>query len=132
MPSRDYALKNKQWLADKAAEPGVLPLDKNIFYKVVRKGRPDAPQPGRNSVVTVHYVGKTINGKTFDSSRGGAPLAMRLRELIQGWIIALQQMRVGDRWEIYIPAEMGYGRFSQPGIPGGSTLIFDVELLAVN
>ena len=59
------------------------------------------------------------------------PPAFRLRELIAGWIIALQQMRVGDRWEIYIPAEQGYGRFSQPGIPGGSTLVFDIELLGV-
>ena len=57
---------------------------------------------------------------------------MRLRDLIQGWIIALPHMQIGDRWEIYLPAEMGYGRFSQPGIPGGSTLIFDIELIAVN
>ena len=56
---------------------------------------------------------------------------MRLRDLIQGWIIALQQMHVGDRWEIYLPTEMGYGRLSQPGIPAGSTLIFDIELLGV-
>ncbi len=132
MAGNDYIQKNRQWLADKATEDGVHALDKNIFYKVIKKGRPDAPKPNRNSVVTVHYVGKTINGKTFDSSRGGAAPAMRLRDLIQGWIIALQQMHVGDRWEIYLPAEMGYGRFSQPGIPGGSTLIFDIELMAVN
>ena len=48
------------------------------------------------------------------------------------WNHALQQLHVGDRWEVYIPAEMGYGKFSQPGIPGGSTLIFDIELLAIN
>lgn len=117
---------------DKASEQGVMRLDKNIFYKVIKSGAKDAISPGRNSVVTVHYTGKTINGRTFDSSRSGAAPAMRLRELIQGWIIALQQMRVGDRWELYIPAEMGYGRFSQQGIPGWSTLIFDVELIAVN
>jgi FKBP-type peptidyl-prolyl cis-trans isomerase len=87
--------------------------------------------PNRNSVVTVHYVGKTINGKTFDSSRGGVAPAFRLRELIPGWIIALQKMHVGDKWEIYIPASQGYGKFSQPGIPGGSTLIFEIELLGV-
>lgn len=132
MASADYKTKNQQWLADKATEPGVKALDKGILYKVIKPARPGALKPGRNSVVTVHYTGKTINGKTFDSSRGGNAPAMRLRDLIQGWIIALQQMHVGDRWEIYLPAEMGYGRFSQPGIPGGSTLIFDVELLAVN
>ena len=48
-----------------------------------------------------------------------------------GWIIAMQQMHIGDKWELYIPAEMGYGRFSQPGIPGGSTLIFEIELLGI-
>ena len=98
---------------------------------MLKRGRLDSPSPNRNSVVTVHYTGRTINGKQFDSSRGGAPVAMRLRELIQGWIIALQQMHVGDKWEIYLPAEMGYGRLSQPGIPGGSTLIFEIELIGV-
>ena len=119
-------------LAAKSQEPGVKPIDKGIFYKPIAHAKPGAPSPNSNSVVTVHYTGRTINGKKFDSSRGGTPLAMRLRDLIQGWIIALQQMHVGDRWEVYIPAEMGYGKLSQPGIPGGSTLIFDIELLGVN
>ena len=52
-------------------------------------------------------------------------------DLIEGWIIAMQQMHIGDKWELYIPAEMGYGKFSQPGIPGGSTLIFEIELLGI-
>ena len=64
-------------------------------------------------------------------SRGGVPLACRLCDLIEGWIIAMQQMHIGDKWELYIPAEMGYGKFSQPGIPGGSTLIFEIELLGI-
>lgn len=131
MAKQDYIIKNREWLAAKSQEAGVNPLDKGIFYKVIKSGKP-GPSPNRNSVVTVHYTGTTINGKKFDTSRGGAAIAMRLRELIQGWVIALQQMRVGDRWEIYLPAEMGYGKFSQPGIPGGSTLIFDIELIAIN
>lgn len=52
-------------------------------------------------------------------------------DLIEGWIVAMQQMCVGDRWEVYIPAGMGYGKFSQPGIPAGSTLIFEIELLGI-
>lgn len=131
MPKQDYIDKNRRWLAEKAQEPGVNPIDKGIFYKVIKRGNASAPQPNRGSVVTVHYVGKTINGRTFDSSRGGTPPAFRLRELIPGWIIALQQMHVGDRWEVYIPAEQAYGRYNQPGIPGGSTLIFDIELVGV-
>ena len=132
MAKQEYIEKNRQWLRDKTAEPGVKVIDKGIAYKVLRKGDASKPSPNRGSVVTVHYTGKTINGKTFDSSRGGVAPAFRLRELIPGWIIALQQMHPGDRWEVYIPAEQGYGKFSQPGIPGGSTLVFDIELVGVN
>ena len=131
MAKQDYIIKNKEWLVEKASEPGVKLIDKGILYKVIKSGNPEGAKPNRGSVVTVHYTGKTINGKTFDSSRGGVAPAFRLRELIPGWIIALQQMHVGDKWEIYIPAEQGYGRFSQPGIPGGSTLIFEIELIGV-
>jgi len=94
-------------------------------------GASDGKHPTPRSIVTAHYTGWTINGKKFDSSRGGTPAAFRLSDLIEGWIIAMQQMCVGDKWEIYLPAEMGYGKFSQPGIPGGSTLIFEIELLGI-
>ena len=106
-------------------------LPGGIYYKVISQGNGDGKHPTRRSIVTAHYTGTTINGKKFDSSRGGTPLAVRLCDLIDGWIIAMQQMCVGDRWEVYIPAEKGYGKFSQPGIPGGSTLIFDIELIAI-
>lgn len=71
MAKQEYLEKNRQWLRDRSQEPGVLPLDKGIFYKVITNGDPKRPSPGRNSVVTVHYTGKTINGRTFDSSRSG-------------------------------------------------------------
>ena len=102
-----------------------------FIIRCLKQGDPKGAQPSRRSIVTAHYTGRTINGKKFDSSRGGTPFAMRLSDLIDGWIVAMQQMHVGDQWELYIPAEMGYGKFSQPGIPGGSTLIFEVELLGV-
>lgn len=132
MAKQEYIDKNREWLSAKAEEQDVHHIDKGVCYKVIKKGNPKGKMPNRGSVVTAHYVGKTINGKTFDSSRGGVAPAFRLRDLIPGWIIALQQMHVGDRWEIYIPAEQGYGKMNQPGIPGGSTLIFDIELLGVN
>ena len=130
MSKQEYIAANRQWLQQKAQEDGVQALDKGIYYRAIKKGK-DGVSPNRNSVITVHYTGRTINGKKFDSSLGGAPVAMRLRDLIKGWVIALQQMHVGDKWEIYLPAEMGYGRFSQPGIPGGSTLVFEIELIGV-
>lgn len=131
MAKQEYVEKNKQWLVEKAKEPGVKPLGGGIYFKVMKSGNKDGRSPNRGSVVTVHYTGKTINGKSFDSSRGGVAPAFRLRDLITGWIIALQQMRVGDKWEIYIPAEKGYGKLNQPGLPGGSTLIFEIELINV-
>ena len=131
MAKQEYVEKNKQWLVEKAKEPGVKALDGGIYYKVMKSGNKDGRSPNRGSVVTVHYTGKTINGKTFDSSRGGVAPAFCLRDLIIGWIIELQQMRVGDKWEIYIPAEKGYGKLNQPGIPGGSTIIFEIELINV-
>lgn len=131
MNKREYAQTNKDWLAKKAEEEGVKPLSKGIYYKVINEGKGDGKHPTPRSIVTAHYTGWTINGKKFDSSRGGTPAAFRLNELIQGWIIAMQQMCVGDKWEVYIPAELGYGRFSQPGIPAGSTLIFEIELFAI-
>lgn len=131
MGKQEYIQANKEWLAAKAKEEGVKPLSKGIYYKVLSPGKQDGKHPTRQSIVTAHYTGRTINGKKFDSSRGGTPIAFRLSNLIEGWIIAMQHMCVGDKWEVYIPAEMGYGKFSQPGIPGGSTLIFEIELLGI-
>lgn len=131
MKKREYAQANKDWLEAKAKEEGVKPLPKGIYYKVISEGKNDGRHPTPRSIVTVHYMGWTINGNKFDSSHGGTPIAFRLNELIEGWIIAMQQMCIGDKWEIYIPTEMGYGKFSQPGIPGGSTLIFEIELFDI-
>ena len=131
MDKKAYAQANKDWLATKSKEDGVKPLPKGIFYKVLADGNPQSATPAVRSIITAHYTGRTIDGKVFDSSLGGVPLACRLCDLIEGWIIAMQQMHIGDKWEIYIPAEMGYGKFSQPGIPGGSTLIFEIELIGI-
>ena len=126
-----YADANRQWLADKAREEGVKALPRGVYYKVLTEGLNDGCHPSPRSIVTAHYTGWTINGKKFDSSRGGTPVAFRLSDLVEGWIVAMQQMCVGDKWEVYIPAELGYGRFSQPGIPCGSTLVFEIELLGI-
>ena len=131
MSKRDYIQANKDWLEAKSKEEGVKALPKGIYYKVLIEGNSSSVQPTVRSIITAHYTGKTIDGKQFDSSRGGVPLACRLCDLIEGWIIAIQQMHIGDKWELYIPAEMGYGKLSQPGIPGGSTLIFEIELLGI-
>lgn len=131
MNRQEYMQANRDWLEAKSREEGVMPLPKGVFYKVIAEGRNDGKHPSLRSVVTAHYTGWTIDGRKFDSSRGGTPIAFRLNELIEGWIVAMQHMCIGDKWELYIPAEMGYGKFSQPGIPGGSTLVFEIELLGI-
>lgn len=131
MNRQEYVQANRDWLVAKSREEGVKPLPKGVFYKVIAEGRNDGKHPNLRSVVTAHYTGWTIDGRKFDSSRGGTPIAFRLNELIEGWIVAMQHMCIGDKWELYIPAEMGYGKFSQPGIPGGSTLVFEIELLGI-
>lgn len=131
-PNKEYVAANRAWLAEKAKEPGVMKLEGGVLCKIVDSGEPDAKSPSPNDIVSVYYEGWTIDGKKFDSCLLGAPAAFRLRDLVEGWIVALQHMRVGDRWEIYVPAEMGYGDYSQPGIPGGSTLIFKLTLVGVS
>ena len=108
MNKREYAKANLDWLAAKAEEEGVIALPEGIYYKVLSSGNNDGKHPTPRSIVTAHYTGRTINGKKFDSSRGSAPIAFRLSDLIKGWIVAMQQMCVGDKWEVYIPANMGY------------------------
>lgn len=131
MSNEAYKQANKEWIALKSKEDGVKALPKGIFYKVITEGNKASATPNVRNVITAHYTGKTFDGKQFDSSRGGVPLACRLSDLIEGWIIVLQHMHIGDRWEVYIPAEMGYGKFSQPDIPSWSTLIFDIELISI-
>ncbi len=132
MDKKAYAIANTKWLEMKAKEQGVMPLDGGVYYKVITEGRADGVHPSPNSVISAHYTGRLTDGRQFDSSIGGAPLAIRPRNLIKGWVVALEKMCIGDRWEVYIPAGMGYGKFSQPGIPGGSTLIFEIELLRID
>ena len=88
-----------------------MALPKGVYYKVLAEGDHSGATPTPSNVITAHYTGKTIDGKQFDSSCGDVPLACRLRDLIEGWIIAMQQMHIGDRWEVYIPAELGYGKY---------------------
>ncbi len=131
MKKKNYIQTNKDWLEARARVEGVKTLSGNVCYKVLAEGNAGGEHPNLRSIVTVHYTGRTIDGHMFDSSLGGTPPAMHLGDLIEGWGIALQKMRIGDKWEIYIPADKGYGRYPQPGIPGGSTLIFVVELLGI-
>ena len=127
----EYKLKNEKFLMDLRAEEEVHELPCGILYRVVQNSGIER-HPQANSIVTVHYTGSLINGRVFDDSRTRSyPEAFRLREVITGWQIALQNMNVVDRWIVYIPAAVGYGSKTSGPSPGNSTLIFDVELLGI-
>lgn len=127
----EYKLQNEQFMQALRAEADVYELPCGILYKVLEEGSGTAtPRPG--SVVSVHYRGTLINGREFDNSwKRNCPEAFRLSEVIEGWQIALQKMRVGDRWIIYIPYTMGYGTRTSGPIPAFSTLVFEVQLLGI-
>ena len=103
-----------------------------LQYRVIKEGE-GVKSPGPNSVVTVNYVGKLENGKEFDSSYSrNQPASFPVNGVISGWTEALQLMRVGDKWELTIPPELGYGGAGAGSkIPPDATLIFEVELLEI-
>ena len=127
----EYKLKNEAFLANLRNDPNINELPAGILYRVIKSGNGDGTVR-MNSVVTVHYTGSLINGYIFDNSRTKSyPEAFRVNELIDGFSIALTNMHVGDRWEVYIPSELGYGKRACGNIPGSSTLIFDIELVGI-
>mgnify|MGYP003303457932 CR=1 FL=1 len=124
-----YKERNLEFLEEYASRPGVKALYGGVLYREITKGRGE--KPTARSVVTVHYKGMLINGKTFDATEKGRPATFPLRGLIEGWKIALKEMSVGARWEVVIPFNMGYGSRGAGVIKPFSTLIFDIQLLRV-
>ncbi|HEY8615112.1 FKBP-type peptidyl-prolyl cis-trans isomerase [Phenylobacterium sp.] len=132
-PLPDQSQASRAFIEKTAKEPGVQRLPSGVLYKVVRQGPANGTRPQLSDEVKVHYEGKLIDGKVFDSSyERGQPAAMPLRGLIPAWQEALQLMRPGDEWILYVPPEQGYGPEGAGGeIPPNAALIFRVELIAV-
>jgi len=123
---------NAGFLAANAKAPGVITLPSGLQYKIVHSGPADGAHPGVADEVKVNYEGKLVNGTIFDSSfQRGEPADLPLQGLIPGWIQALQLMRPGDEWILYVPPELGYGANSPDPIPPNSVLIFRIQLLGV-
>jgi FKBP-type peptidyl-prolyl cis-trans isomerase len=122
----------KTWLAENAKVQGVVTLPSGVQYRVVREGPAGGQKPSLDDEVTVHYEGRLIDGKVFDSSyERGEPATFPLRAVIPGWAEAVQHMKVGDEFEVVIPPDQGYGPMGKGEIPGNSVLIFKLELLKV-
>ena len=119
------------FLAKNAKEPGVQTLPDGLQFKVVHSGPATGLRPHLKDEVKVHYEGKLLDGTVFDSSyERGAPAAMPLDRLIPAWQEALQLMRPGDEWILYVPPKLGYGdEGGGDKIPPGAALIFRIELI---
>jgi FKBP-type peptidyl-prolyl cis-trans isomerase len=139
---RKTAEKNKKegeaFLEENKKKPGVktqsTPLREGgtaeFQYKVITEGTGAIPKS--NDVVSVNYRGTFINGKEFDSSaKHGQPGKFAVNRVVKGWTDALQMMKVGSKWELYLPSSLGYGDAGNPNIEPGSTLVFEVELLGI-
>ncbi len=118
-----------KFLAENKTKSGVVTMPSGLQYKVIKEGT--GVMPKATDMVTVHYRGTTIDGKEFDSSiKRGQPATFPVNGVISGWTEALQLMKVGSKWELYIPSALAYGeRGAGHDIGPNSVLIFEVELL---
>ncbi|RIK85542.1 MAG: hypothetical protein DCC67_03840 [Planctomycetota bacterium] len=122
--------RNEEFLVANAKAQGVQTTASGLQYKIIKVGA--GPSPTANDTVQVHYRGQLVDGTVFDESYGGQPAELPLGQVIPGWSEALQRMKVGDKWQLVIPAKLAYGEQGAAGvIPPNSTLIFEVELLGI-
>ena len=122
----------EKYLAENGKRAEVKTLPSGLQYEVITEG--DGPMPEATDQVEVHYTGKLIDGTVFDSSVDrGVPATFGVTQVIPGWVEALQLMKAGSKWRLFIPSNLAYGPNGAPGSPIGpnATLVFDVELLKV-
>ena len=123
--------EGKAFLAANGAKEGIVTTESGLQYKVITAGTGE--KPSVESTVEVHYAGSLLDGTEFDSSiKRGNPVKFGVTQVIPGWTEALQLMPEGSKWELYIPADLGYGAGGQGPIGPNSVLIFEVELLSAN
>lgn len=122
-----YRGEGREFLAANATKDGVVTLASGLQYRILATGDGDSPRI--NDKIIVHYTGKSLDGSEFDSSvRRGEPATFQLRGLIKGWVEALQLMQEGDKWQLFVPADLAYG---ERGPLADQTVMFDIELLEV-
>jgi len=132
---KEIAEKNKKegeaFLDENKKKEGVVTLPSGLQYKVIKEGAGETPKA--TDTVTVHYRGSLINGTEFDSSEShGQPATFKVNGVIPGWTEALQLMKAGSKWQLFIPSALAYGdRGAGREIGPNSTLVFDVELLSI-
>ena len=125
--------QGKVFLEENAAREGVTVTDSGLQYSVIESGDPSGVSPSPTDTVVVHYQGSLVDGTVFDSSyQRNEPATFSLQGIILGWQEALQMMRPGDKWNIVLPPELGYGENGAGAAIGpNEVLLFEVELLEV-
>lgn len=123
--------KGEAFLAENAKKDGVKSLPSGLQYKVIKEGA--GKQPEKTDTVSVHYKGTLIDGTEFDSSyKRGEPAEFGVTQVIKGWTEALQLMKEGAKWQVFIPWQLAYGERGRGGLIGPhEALVFEVELLKV-
>lgn len=123
--------KGREFLVKNKTRKEVVETASGLQYEILVKGTGAVPK--REDTVTAHYKGALLDGKEFDNSyKRGEPLTIPVAGVIPGWTEALTLMPVGSKWKLYIPSSIAYGDYGQGhDIPGGSTLVFEVELLGI-
>ena len=123
-------MSQTEFLAANVKKPGWKATPSGLQY-FVEKAVKDGGKPAPGSAVTVHYEGRFIDGKIFDSSyERKEPATFPLTNVIQGWQEGVPMMKVGETWQFAIPSDLAYGPNGRSSIPGGSTLLFKIELLS--
>ena len=124
--------KAREFLRANAAKPGVVTRPSGLQYEVLAAG--SGPQPTLDDVVTTHYRGTHLDGKEFDATDPqGEPATFPVRGVVPGWQEALPLMKVGARWRLYVPPELGYGEAgSPPVIEPNEVLVFEIELVRID
>ena len=119
------------FLAENRSKDGIHETDSGLQYQLLEEGT-GTVHPGPKTKVLAHYHGALIDGTVFDSSvERGQPLSFGLNQVIRGWTEGLQLMVEGQKMRLFIPSKLAYGSRPAGSIPGGSVLIFDVELVAI-
>lgn len=120
----------EKFLAENKKRTGVITTESGLQYEIITAGTGESPTA--TDSVTCHYRGTFIDGRGFDNSYDrGQPITFPLNGVIKGWTEGLQLMKVGAKYKFYIPFQLGYGEYDYMSIPGGSALLFEVELIDV-
>jgi FKBP-type peptidyl-prolyl cis-trans isomerase len=123
--------EGQKFLTDNKSKQGVTTTDTGLQYFVIKAG--NGRSPLLTDVVKVNYTGMFLDGKRFETTEGKSPAEFPVNRVIPGWTEALQKMKTGDKWRLYVPPHLAYGPQGPSGgpIPPFATLIFDIELLDI-